>query len=37
MEAALPVVTLVVALLLGVPIAFALAGSGILGIWLIQR
>ena len=36
MEAALPVITLVVALLLGVPIAFALAGSGILGIWLIR-
>ncbi|HUJ90593.1 MAG TPA: TRAP transporter large permease [Syntrophorhabdales bacterium] len=36
MEAALPITTLVVALLLGVPIAFALAGSGILGIWLIR-
>ena len=36
MEAALPIVALVVALLLGVPIAFALAGSGILGIWLIR-
>jgi C4-dicarboxylate transporter, DctM subunit len=36
MEAALPVMALVVALLLGVPIAFALAGSGILGIWLIR-
>ena len=36
MEAALPIIALVVALLLGVPIAFALAGSGILGIWLIR-
>jgi C4-dicarboxylate transporter DctM subunit len=35
-EAALPIIALVVALLLGVPIAFALAGSGILGIWLIR-
>ena len=32
---ALPFVVMVVALLLGVPIAFALAGSGILGIYLV--
>jgi C4-dicarboxylate transporter DctM subunit len=32
---ALPFVVMIVALLLGVPIAFALAGSGILGIYLI--
>jgi len=31
----LPLIALVVALLLGVPIAFALAGAGILGIWLV--
>jgi hypothetical protein len=31
----LPLIALVVALILGVPIAFALAGAGILGIWLI--
>jgi C4-dicarboxylate transporter DctM subunit len=36
MEATLPIILLVLALLLGVPIAFALAGSGILGIWLIR-
>lgn len=36
MEAALPVAVLVFALLLGVPIAFSLAGAGILGIWLIR-
>src|SRR5438034_11466715 len=32
---ALPLLVLVVALVLGVPIAVALAGSGMLGIWLI--
>ena len=31
----LPLIALVVALILGVPIAFALAGAGILGIWLV--
>lgn len=31
----LPLIAMVVALLLGVPIAFALAGAGILGIWLV--
>lgn len=31
----LPLIALVVALSLGVPIAFALAGAGILGIWLV--
>jgi tripartite ATP-independent transporter DctM subunit len=34
MIAGLPLIALVVALILGVPIAFALAGAGILGIWL---
>jgi len=33
---ALPFITLIVTLLLGVPIAFALAGSGIFGIWLLK-
>jgi TRAP-type mannitol/chloroaromatic compound transport system permease large subunit len=32
----MPFVAMVVALLLGVPIAVALAGSGILGIWLVR-
>jgi C4-dicarboxylate transporter DctM subunit len=31
----LPLIAMVVALLMGVPIAFALAGAGILGIWLV--
>ena len=31
----LPLIAMVIALLLGVPIAFALAGAGILGIWLV--
>ena len=35
MIAALPLIAMVIALILGVPIAFALAGAGILGIWLI--
>ncbi len=35
MIAGLPLIAMVIALLLGVPIAFALAGAGILGIWLI--
>src|SRR5215468_276098 len=35
MVAAIPLIVLVLALLLGVPIAVALAGSGMLGIWLI--
>ncbi len=35
MITSLPLIALVVALLLGIPIAFALAGAGILGIWLI--
>jgi len=34
MITSLPLITLIVALLLGIPIAFALAGAGILGIWL---
>ena len=34
MLAVLPLIAMVIALLLGVPIAFALAGAGILGIWL---
>ncbi len=33
---ALPLIALIVTLLLGVPIAFALAGTGIFGIWLIK-
>ena len=33
---ALPFIALIVTLLLGVPIAFALAGSGIFGIWLLK-
>jgi C4-dicarboxylate transporter, DctM subunit len=33
---ALPLIALIVTLLLGVPIAFALAGSGILGIYLVK-
>ena len=32
---ALPFVVMVIALLLGVPIAFSLAGAGIFGIWLV--
>jgi C4-dicarboxylate transporter, DctM subunit len=35
MTAAIPLIVLVLALLFGVPIAVALAGSGMLGIWLI--
>jgi len=35
MVAAIPLIVLVLALLLGVPIAVALAGAGMLGIWLI--
>ncbi len=35
MVSALPLLLLLAALILGVPIAFALAGSGIFGIWLI--
>ena len=35
MQAYLPAVAMVIALLLGVPIAIALAASGMLGIWLI--
>jgi C4-dicarboxylate transporter DctM subunit len=35
MVAGLPLIAMVIALILGVPIAFALAGAGILGIWLI--
>lgn len=35
MIAGLPLIAMVIALILGVPIAFALAGAGILGIWLI--
>jgi tripartite ATP-independent transporter DctM subunit len=34
MLAVLPLIAMVIALLLGVPIAFALTGAGILGIWL---
>ena len=33
---ALPLIGLIVTLLLGVPIAFALAGTGIFGIWLVK-
>jgi C4-dicarboxylate transporter DctM subunit len=33
---ALPLIALIVTLLLGVPIAFALAGTGIFGIWLVK-
>jgi len=33
---ALPFIALIVTLLLGIPIAFALAGAGIFGIWLIK-
>ncbi|MBP1733167.1 MAG: dicarboxylate transporter subunit DctM [Deltaproteobacteria bacterium] len=36
MDVALPFISLLVALLLGMPIAFALAGAGILGIWLVK-
>jgi len=36
MELAIPFVVLVVLLLLGIPIAFALGGSGILGIWIVK-
>ena len=35
MTAAIPLIVLVLALLFGVPIAVALAGSGMLGIWMI--
>src|SRR4030042_1458621 len=31
----LPFIAMIVAFLLGVPIAFALAGAGVLGIWLV--
>jgi len=34
MEESLPLVVLLVCLILGIPIAFSLAGAGILGIWL---
>ena len=34
MLAVIPIIGMVVALLAGVPIAFALAGAGILGVWL---
>ena len=33
---ALPLIALILTLLLGVPIAFALAGTGIFGIWLVK-
>jgi C4-dicarboxylate transporter, DctM subunit len=36
MELTIPFVVLIVLLLLGVPIAFALGGSGILGIWIVK-
>jgi C4-dicarboxylate transporter, DctM subunit len=36
MELAIPFVVLIVLLLLGVPIAFSLGGSGILGIWIVK-
>ena len=32
----LPFITLLLLLILGIPIAFSLAGAGILGIWLIK-
>ena len=35
MIASIPLIVLVLALLFGVPIAVALAGSGMLGIWMI--
>ncbi|MCC6473633.1 MAG: TRAP transporter large permease [Burkholderiales bacterium] len=35
MDAILPAVVMVLALLLGVPIAIALAGSGLLGVWMV--
>jgi len=35
MAKVLPLIVMVVSLLFGVPIAFALAGAGILGIWLV--
>ena len=35
MMAALPLIVLLVALLMGVPIAIALAGAGMLGIWIV--
>src|SRR5262249_15127830 len=35
MTAAIPLIVLLLALLFGVPIAVALAGSGMLGIWMI--
>ena len=36
MVTVLPLLAMIVALLLGVPIAFALAGAGMLGIWLVK-
>ena len=36
MNVALPFITLVSLLILGIPIAFSLAGAGILGIWLVK-
>jgi C4-dicarboxylate transporter DctM subunit len=36
METVLPLIVLVIAFLLGIPIAFSMAGAGILGIWLLR-
>jgi C4-dicarboxylate transporter, DctM subunit len=36
MEMTLPFIALLVALLLGIPIAFALGGAGLLGIWIVK-
>ena len=36
MEFALPFIALVIFLLLGIPIAFALGGAGLLGIWIVK-
>jgi tripartite ATP-independent transporter DctM subunit len=36
MEIALPFIALVIFLLLGIPIAFALGGAGLLGIWIVK-
>lgn len=36
MTVALPFITLLLLLILGIPIAFSLAGAGILGIWLVK-
>jgi C4-dicarboxylate transporter, DctM subunit len=36
MTVALPFITLLILLILGIPIAFSLAGAGILGIWLVK-